>query len=572
MTSYLFLLRYLRPYKKYFLIGLCAIIFSSVILLSLGQILKGLLDSSFTGHDIRFLAFLLFIGILLLSLSIFARLYFIGCGGEKTIANIRCTLYNHLITLSVHFFERSHTADIMTSLIADTTLLQNIIITRFAIALRNILNLCGGLIMLIHTSPKLSACAAVMLPIVVLFIVLLGKKVRKLSRAYREQLSSIAVHSNETYSHIKIVQAFSQEQIEKRRFAERVHNTQNAGIKYLFFRALLVVLVITTVFIAISILVWLASQDVITAQMSSGTLFSFIFYAVIVAGAVGGIGEIFSDIQSAIGISEKIDELLQSKPVLATTTPTVKTLYKIHEIEFKKVFFAYPAHKSSNTINDFSLHIKTNEVVALVGPSGAGKSTILQLLMRFYDIDKGNIFINNYDIREIELTTLRQVFSLVPQEPMLFSTTILENIKYGKSTACFEEVYNAAVSANAIEFIEKLPQKFDTFIGNKGTRLSTGQKQRIAIARAILKAPQILLLDEATSALDSENERLVQTTLQNLINRCTTIVIAHRLSTVLKADKIIFMKEGRVCEIGTHEQLMSKNGSYAKLVHLQFAY
>ena len=569
------LYHYIKPYKL-FIVGIfITIIISSLSILSLGQGLRYVIDHGFFLKEggsaslaTVFNTFL--IVIIVISIAIFARICLISYSGERVIANIRVDAYNHLLSLPQRFFEKIKIGEVLSTLISDTATLQLIISGALSNALRNGAMLIGSMAMLLYTSVKLSCYSFIIIPPIILTISIMGKKVRKLSKIARDSIAKIASYSEETLNGVKTIQTFTYEKYAQHNFAERAHNTLNCFVKYEYTRAVLVVLIIITVLSSIGIVIFIGSNDVMKGDMSSGELSAFIFYCVFAANSVSRLGEIFSELQQSGAAIQRLDELFSNKNTILLESQEPKPIPRdIKDITFNNVNFYHQMDSKEPTLNDISFTIKTGEKVAIVGPSGAGKSTILDLIMRFYDVNDGAITINGINIKNFVIQDLRQLITMVPQDSTIFSTTIAENIAYGKPEADIKEVNAAAKNAHAFEFISELPDGFEAFVGEKGIKLSGGQKQRISIARAMLRNSRILLLDEATSALDTENEIFIQQSLKTLDDKITTITIAHRLSTVTNADKIIVLEKGKIVEMGTHSTLLAQEGLYAKLIHLQ---
>jgi ATP-binding cassette subfamily B protein len=435
---------------------------------------------------------------------------------------------------------------------------------------RNTILFFGGFILLMVTSARLTGYLSFMVPVVVIPIIILGKKVRSLGREAQEKIADISVHAEESLNSIRTIQSFTLEGHENKRFFGHVENAMNAAHSRIRMRAFLTALVICLVFGAIATVLWVGGHDVLNGTISGGQLSAFVFYSVVVAGAVGAISEVIADLQRAAGAGERLAELLTVSPDIISPEDREQIIIEEANINFDSVTFFYPTRPERQAIENFSLDVEAGKTIALVGPSGAGKTTIFQLLLRFYDPISGRIRLNGIDIREIPLARLRGAIGLVPQDPVIFSTSARDNIRLGNVGATDDEIIEAARKASALEFLQKMPQGLDTYLGEKGVQLSGGQRQRIAIARAIIRDPKILLLDEATSALDSENEYQIQQALEQLMQGRTTFVIAHRLSTITKADQIILLNEGRIEAVGTHRELLQKNTLYARLAELQF--
>jgi ATP-binding cassette subfamily B protein len=523
--------------------------------------------------DLYFLA--LFGVACVLAIATAARFYMVSWLGERVTADIRRAVYGHVVTQSPQFFETTRTGEVLSRLTTDTTLIQAVVGTSISMALRNMLLFIGGMAMLFVTSVKLSSIILLALLVVVLPIVLFGRKVRNLSRASQDRIADASALAGEILNAMPTVQAFTHETIETRRFGDSVENAFATAMQRVRARSLLTVTAIFLIFGAIVFVLWLGAHAVIQGRMTGGELGQFILYATIVSGAIGALSEVVGDAQRAAGATERLLELLAERsPITAPAAPQSlpPRAARGAGLTLSNVSFKYPSRPLSTALSDLSIDIAAGETVAIVGPSGAGKTTLFQLLLRFYDPQEGTIALDGVDIRQLDLHTLRNAVGIVPQETVVFSDNALENIRYGRADASDEEVIAAARLAAAHEFIERLPEGYKTFLGERGVRLSGGQRQRIAIARALLKNPPLLLLDEATSALDAESERLVQSALEAAMVGRTTLVIAHRLATVKKADRILVMEHGVIVETGTHAELVEHGGLYASLASLQFSH
>jgi ATP-binding cassette subfamily B protein len=569
-----FLLPFLRQYNWVALGALVALVVAAGAMLAVGQAIRRIIDHGFSAENSMFidLYFLAFLGIAAaLAAATFARFYLVSWLGERVVADIRTRLYSHLLEMPPAFFETTKTGEVVSRLTTDTTLIQTVVGSSASIALRNLLMLIGGVAFLVITSPTLAAYVLLGVPLVVAPIVFFGRRVRKLSRASQDRIADVGATATEKLNAIPTIQAFTQEDAERRAFASVSENAFRAAVRRINARAWLTAAVILLVFAAIDFVLWRGAKGVLSGVISGGELAAFVFYAIVVAGAVGALSEVWGDLQRAAGACGRITELLAIVPQVASARTTQALPQPARgDIVFDHVTFRYPSRPDVAALHDFSLHVSPGETVALVGPSGAGKSTVFQLLMRFYDIDNGEIRLDGVSLPKANLQDLRRCMALVPQDTVIFGASALDNIRYGRPDASDAEVWAAAEAAAAADFIRALPQGGDTFLGERGTRLSGGQRQRIAIARALLRNAPILLLDEATSALDAESEHLVQAALERLMRDRTTLVIAHRLATVLKADRIVVMDAGRVVASGKHADLMRQGGLYARLAERQF--
>ncbi len=565
---------YLKPYRRMVLGASVALVFTAGGVLGMGGALRYLIDEGLSKGNPHLLdtAFYLLLGVtLLLALGTYARYFLISSVGEKVVADIRRDLFAHLLRQDISFYESTRTGELTSRLTADTTLIQTVVGSSLSMAARNGIMLIGGLVLLVVTSPKLTAYVLLIVPAVVIPIILLGRRVRALSRATQERIADLSAQAEEQLGAIRTIQALAIAPIAAGLFNASVDASVGTALARIRLRAGLTGLVIGLVFGAVVLVLWIGGHDVLSGRITPGALSSFLFYAVMVASTTGTLTEIWGDMQRAGGACERIFELLATVPeIVAPLSPETLPQPTSGRISFERVSFAYPARPDRRALEEFTLNVEPGERVAIVGPSGAGKSTILQLLLRFYDPSEGTIRIDGVQLRHLDPIALRGALGLVPQDPVIFSANAWENIRLGRPDATDEEVLAAAEAAAAREFLERLPDGLNTYLGEKGVRLSGGQKQRLAIARAFVRDPAILLLDEATSALDSENETRVQAAIERLMHGRTSLIIAHRLATVVDADRIVVLDEGRIQAIGTHRELLTSSPLYARLAALQF--
>ena len=567
-------LPFLRPYTARLWFALACLLVAAAAALAMPVSLRFVIDYGFSGAnggavDIYFAALLLLSLVYALFSSL--RYYTVMWIGERAVADLRAAVYGRVLKMSPAFFETTRSGEILSRLTTDTTLVQSVVGAGLSIALRSGVSLCGGLIMLFVTSSRLSLLLFGLLPLVVLPVWLYGRKVRRLSRETQDRVADSSGIAGEALNAMQVVQAFTLEELQNRRFSAAVERSFQAARRRLSAGALLSGLIVLTAFGAVVIVLWTGARSVIEGHISAGILVQFLFYATLVAASAASIGEVWGDVQRAAGAMERLLELLHAKPEIIS--PPGSRFFPAADkgrIALQGLCFSYPSRPGQLALDGFSLDVAPGETVALTGPSGAGKSTVFQLLLRFYDPQAGRIVIDGVDIRDADLQALRGRIGLVPQHTVLFADNALENIRFGNPQASDDEVMEAAVAAHADGFIRQLPQGYQTPLGEKGARLSGGQQQRIAIARAVLKDAPVLLLDEATSSLDAESESLLQQALQELMSNRTVIVIAHRLATVKKVDRIVVMEQGRLVDEGAHESLVAKGGVYSRLAKLQF--
>ncbi|MGN6154926.1 MAG: ABC transporter transmembrane domain-containing protein [Sphingomicrobium sp.] len=557
--------------------ALLFLILSSAATLAIPYGFKRVIDQGFGAHGAAphavttaFHYLLMIVSVLALATAL--RFYFVSWIGERTVADLRIAVQRNLLTLPPRFFEENRPSEIASRLTADTAILDQVIGSSVSIALRNIATGIGGIVYLIVLAPKLAAMLLIGIPVVVVPLVLFGRKVRSLSRSSQDRIADVGTTVAETLGAMKVVQAFGQEERELGRFRESVESAFKVARSRITLRAVMTFSVILLMFGAIVMILWEGASDVAAGRMTGGAIAAFVFTGVLVGGAFGALTEVYGDLLRGSGAAGRIHELMMARAdIHAPAQPVALPDPPLGSLEFSGVTFRYPTRPDDAALHDLSLAIAPGETVAVVGPSGAGKSTLFQLALRFYDPQEGRVLLDGIDLRDADPAAIRSRIALVPQETVIFAASAKDNIRYGRWDATDDEILEAAKAANAHEFIDSLPERYDTFLGEGGARLSGGQRQRIVIARALLRDSPLLLLDEATSALDAHSERLVQEALERLMKTRTTIVIAHRLATTRAADRIVVMDGGRIVEEGTHATLNEANGLYASLARLQFA-
>ncbi|TNE43982.1 MAG: ATP-binding cassette domain-containing protein [Sphingomonadales bacterium] len=554
-----------------------SLIIASMATLAIPSGFKLIIDRGFTGDgnpaDIgRWFEYLLLI-VIILAIASASRFYFVSWLGERVVADMRTAVQRNLLRQSPSYFEENRPSEIAARMTADTAIIDQVVGSTISIALRNLVTGFGGIAYLFTIAPKLTAYLLLGIPIILLPILIFGRRVRRLSRLSQDRLADIGSNTSEVMGAMRIVQAFGQEEREAERFASTVGNGFATALRRISMRAIMTAIAIFLIFGSITLVMWQGAIDVAAGKMTGGSIAAFVLTGGLVAGAFGALSESWGDLLRGAGAASRLDELMRVEPVIAArpgATPIPAQADGLR-LAFDHVEFHYPTRPEQAALRDFTLDVRPGERLALVGPSGAGKSTVLQLILRFYDPDKGSICLNGVALTDADPAEARSLMALVPQETVIFAASARDNLRYGRWSASDDEIWQAARAANAESFLRELPQGLDTFLGENGARLSGGQRQRIAIARALLRDAPILLLDEATSALDTQSEHLVQQALDRLMQDRTTIVIAHRLSTIRAADRIVVMDGGTIVEQGKHEELMQKSGLYARLADMNIS-
>jgi ATP-binding cassette, subfamily B, bacterial len=565
---------YVRRYRWRAVAALVALLAAAIATLVVPIAIRRMIDFGFSRESARLIDsyFTVMIGVVaVLALASAARFYLVTTLGERIVADLREEVFGHLVSLSPAYFDTAKSGELISRLTADTTQIKAAVGASVSVALRNLVLFAGATAMMVVTSPRLSAFVLAVIPVIVLPLYGFGRAVRRRSRAAQDTLADASAYASETIGATRVLQAFTNEALARSRFGSAVERAFLAARSSIRARAILTAIAIFLVFASVVVVLWIGAQDVVAGHLSAGRLSQFVLYAVLAAAGLGQLSEVWGELSQASGAAERLFEILHVRPaIISPTRPALLPQRPRGEISFADVRFCYPARPTTVVLDGVSFGVRRGEKVAIVGPSGAGKSTIFNLILRFYDPLSGLVRFDAISLREIDLLALRRHIALVPQDAVIFATSVRENIRFGRPEATDAEVERAAAAALALEFIDRLPQGFDTAVGERGSTLSGGQRQRIAIARAIVRDAPLLLLDEATSSLDAESETLVKTALEHLMADRTTVVIAHRLATVLSCDRILVMEAGRIVEEGRHESLLAMSGLYARLAKLQF--
>ncbi len=564
----------ITPYKKHIMLALLLLFLGAAANLAIPVAFKQMIDLGFAAENQDTLSYyflLVFVVSSLMILFTSLRYFWVSWIGQKVVTDLRKQVYGKVMTQSQEFFEKTKTGEILSRINTDTTLVETVVGSTFSIALRSAVTFFGATFMMVFTAPKLAMYIAFIIPLVVLPIVITGRKIQKLSKAEQDRIADSSALATETINAMHTVQAYAQEQAENNKFIAAINNAFTAAVASIRMTTIMSMLVGFVIFGGIVFVLWLGAKDVITGDITAGTLSQFVMYAIMAATSVGALSTVWSELKKAAGALERIIELMNTESTIQDGAAAIPIKSPVlGNISLQNLNFAYPSRNNLNVLTDISFSVEPGQTVALVGPSGSGKSTLFQLLMRFYEPQTGTIKLDGTDINTLQLNDLRSQFSLVAQDVTIFSTTARENIAYGRPAASDEEIKAAARLAHADEFIEQLEHSYDTYLGERGVRLSGGQAQRLSIARAVLTNPPVLLLDEATSALDANSEKLVQEALNTIMQGRTTLVIAHRLATIRKADQIIVLDQGQIVAMGKHEELIHNNSLYAELAKLQF--
>jgi ATP-binding cassette, subfamily B, bacterial len=568
------LARFVRPYSGRIAVALTALIIAASCVLALGQGLRHVIDAGFGSGDPRLLngALAAIVGIaVILSAATWTRFYLMMTVGERLIADLRQAVFAHVVSLTPAFFDAARTGELASRLTNDTEQIRQVIGFGMSMFLRNGLMMIGALVLLFLTSVKLAALIVLGVPATIIPILFMGRRVRHLSRVNQDRVADVSAHIDESLHEVRTVQAYVHEARTREAFDAATEAAYAAGVHRVSVKAWLISLVLLIGFCAVGVILWIGGHDVFAGRLTAGQLSAFVFYAAVVASGAGTVSEVWGEIQRAAGATERLFELLDIEPALAARDPVIALPPRVAgALRFDHVSFSYPTRPETVALGPVSFDVRPGERVALVGPSGAGKSTAFALILRFYDPTAGRVLIDGADIRHCDPREVRRAVALVPQDPVIFATSVTENVRFGRPAATFDEVRAACAAAHALEFVERLPHGFETNLGERGVQLSGGQRQRISIARALLADRPVLLLDEATSSLDAESERQVADALERLARGRTTLVIAHRLATVRNADRIIVLERGRIHAVGTHQALLTENGLYAHLARLQF--
>ncbi|MEW6688003.1 MAG: ABC transporter transmembrane domain-containing protein [Pseudomonadota bacterium] len=572
MNHFLRLARYIVPYRGRVAVALLALVVAAGCVLALGQGLKHVVDRGLGSGDPQLLnaALAAMVGVAaLLAAATYVRFYLMMTLGERVVTDLRRAVFDHLLALEPAYFEAMRTGEVISRLTNDTTLLQQVIGYGVSMFVRNLLMMIGAAVMMFVVSWKLAAFVLLGIPATLVPILLLGRRVRRLSRANQDRVADVSAYVDEAVHEIRTVQAYAHEAADREAFARHAEAAYRSGVSRIGQKAFLIASVMLIAFCAVGVILWAGGHDVFAGRLTAGELSAFVFYSFVAAAGAGTVSEVWGELQRAAGATERLMEILDARPLIVA--PPLAAPRPLHtEIAFDAVSFAYPARPGVPALDRFSLVVSPGERVALVGPSGAGKTTVLALLLRFYDPQAGAVRIGGTDLRELDPARLRRLVAVVPQEPVIFAASVLDNVRYGRPEASRAEAERACEQAFALEFIQRLPRGMDTPLGERGVTLSGGQRQRLSIARALLADRPVLLLDEATSSLDAASERMVQQALEALERGRTTLVIAHRFATVQNADRIVVMDRGAVLAQGTHAELIRQGGLYASLAALQF--